>query len=41
MMEPDKWKTSKYNDLTIKDLREELGKRGAKKSGRKKDLIER
>ena len=41
MMEPEKWKTSKYNELTVPLLKAELKKRKAKLSGRKKDLIER
>ena len=29
------------NDMTVKELKEELDKRGAKKSGKKKQLVER
>ncbi|KAK6171815.1 hypothetical protein SNE40_018242 [Patella caerulea] len=36
-----KAESSKYGSLTINELRKELSKRGAKLSGRIKDLIER
>jgi hypothetical protein len=40
-MDPDQLRTSKYNSMTVPQLKAQLKKRNAKLSGRKKELIER